>query len=198
LLGPDHAVDETIGQSSDSRLEAAKRLTQLPKTASSSPDQRRQSWLVCDEASGESSNAQPRAKRRCRTAGVSRFSPDLVGHTSGLAIERIESVHLLHLLESNRSCQLADEAERGRRDCARPIDRPRHGPRRPQIRALSARPETIAPQLCPHSLAAGSIARRVHRNDDPITGPRLFRLLGQRGCHPFGHSLTLCRQPIPL
>jgi hypothetical protein len=148
---------------------------------------------VCGKASSESSDVQPRPKSRGRLAGVSRSVPDLIGQTSGLAIEGIESVHLLHLLEPKRSCQFADEAQRGRRDCARSIDGPRHWPRWPHVGAWSARPKAIDPQLRSQSLAAGSVARRFHRNDDPITAPRLFRLLGQRGCHPLGHSLTLCR-----
>jgi hypothetical protein len=65
---------------------------------------------VGDEAGGESSDVQPRAKRRSRTLGVWRFSTDLVGQASGLAIQRVESIHLLHLVEPNRSCHPADEA----------------------------------------------------------------------------------------
>ena len=99
FLGPDDAADEAIGQSSNSGFEAPKRLAQCLKAAPALPGLRRQSWLVCDEASGESSDVQSRAKRLCRTAGLSRFSTDLVGQTSGLAIEHVESVHLLPLLE---------------------------------------------------------------------------------------------------
>jgi hypothetical protein len=173
-------------------------LAQLLKAAPTLPDLRRQPWLVCDEASGESSEVQSRAKRLCRAAGLSRFSTHLVGQTSGLAIEYIESVHLVHLLEPNRSCEFADEAQRGRRDGARPIDGPRHWPRRPQVRAWSARPEAMDPQLRSQPLARRSIRRKVHRNDDPITRPLLFGLLRERGCDPLGETGTLCRQRVAL
>ena len=65
---------------------------------------------------------QPRAKGRCRTLGVSRFSTDLTGQTPRLAIERVDAVHLLHLLEASRYRQFADEAQRCRRDGPRAIE----------------------------------------------------------------------------
>ena len=71
----ERTVDEAIGQWSDTRLEALKRVSQFPKAAPSFPDLRRQPWVVRDEAGGEPSHVQPRAKRRCRctssTAGLS-------------------------------------------------------------------------------------------------------------------------------
>ena len=70
----------------------------------------------------EPSDVQPRAKGRCRTLGVSRFSTDLTGQTPRLAIERVDAVHLLHLLEASRYRQFADEAQRCRRDGPRAIE----------------------------------------------------------------------------
>jgi hypothetical protein len=58
---------------------------------------------VSDEARNEPSDTQSRTKGRRRMLNVGQLSIDLGGQYSGLPIERVESVHLLHLVQPDRS-----------------------------------------------------------------------------------------------